>query len=348
MRLSRSEHEMLGQERLNSESLAWLLEPDPDNPSIRYFALCDLLDRPINDPDVIVAKSEIMTSGPVPVILEAPNPEGYWFQPGGGYRKYQGTVWHIMLLSELGADPTDERVQRGCEYLLSHSIASNGGFAASNTQSAMPSNVLHCLNGNLLCALIRLGFLGDPRVQQALDWQVRSIIGEETIAYYQSGTSGPDFTCAVNEKQPCGWGALKAMKSLLAVTSQQRTPDMERAIERGAQFLLRYDVAKADFPSTEKISSAWFKLGFPFSYWSDVLETLDVLVALGYGDDPRLAEAYQWLLSKQNSEGRWKLENSLNGKMWIDIEKRGKPSKRITLRALWVIKGIEQAQSQAG
>jgi hypothetical protein len=79
-----------------------------------------------------------------------------------------------------------------------------------------------------------------------------------------------------------------------------------------------------------------------------VLETLTVLLALGYGGDSRVTDAYHWLLSKQNAEGRWKLENSLNGKMWIDIEKRGKPSKWITLRALRVIKGVEQAQSRAG
>lgn len=95
------------------------------------------MDRPDTDPEVIDAKSDILTSGPVPVILRAQNPEGHWRQSGGGYRKYQGTVWQIMLLSELGVDPNDERVQRGCEYLLSHSIASNGGFAASNTNSAV-------------------------------------------------------------------------------------------------------------------------------------------------------------------------------------------------------------------
>ena len=333
---------MLWQEKLNGDSLTWLLEPDPDNPSIRYFALRDLLDRPVNDPEVITAESEIMITGSVPVILDAQNPEGYWKQPGGGYRKYQGTAWQIMILSELGADPTDERIQRGCEYLLSHSIASNGGFAASNTKSAKPSSVIHCLNGNLLYALIRLGFLGDSRVQLALDWQVRSIIGKEPIEYYKSGTSGPDFSCGVNAKQPCGWGALKAMKALLTVPPQQRTFDIEHAIECGVQFLLRYDVAKADFPYTEKISSAWFKLSFPLSYSSDVLETLAVLVTLGYGCDARLEEAYHWLLSKQDAEGRWKLENSLNGKMWIDIEKRGKPSKWITLRALRVIKALNR------
>lgn len=340
------EDEMVWQERLNGDSLAWLLEPDLDNPAIRYFALRDLLDRPVHDSDVRAAQSAIMTSGPVPVILDAQHPEGYWQQPGGGYRKYRGTVWQVMLLSELGADPIAERVQRGCEYVLNHSIASNGGFAASNTKP-VPSGVIHCLNGNLLYALIRLGFLDDPRVQGALDWQVQSITGEDPVQFYQSGTSGPDFACAVNEKQPCGWGATKAMKALVAVPSSQRTPVMQRAIERGTEFLLRYDLAKADFPYTGKISSAWFKLGFPLSYWSDVLETLAALVALDYGGDARLLPAHQWLLSKQDAQGRWKLENALNGKLWIDIEKRGKPSKWITLRVLRVIKGIEQTYGEA-
>lgn len=337
---------MAWQERLNGDSLSWLLEPDSDNPSIRYFALRDLLDRPGHDPEVMAAQSEIMARGPVPVILGAQNPEGYWEKPGGGYLKYRGSVWQIMLLGEMGADPADERVKRGVEYVLEHSTVSSGGFAAAGGKPA-PSSVIHCLNGNLLFALIRLGFLGDPRVQQALDWQVQSITGEGTVRYYQSGTSGPDFACAVNNKQPCGWGAVKALKALAAISPQQRTPSIQRALERGAEFLMRYDVAASDFPYTGKISSAWFKLGFPLSYWSDVLETLAVLLALGYGGDTRLTRAYHWLLGKQDGAGRWKLENALNGKMWIDIEKRGRPSKWITLRVLRVVKGIEQAQRQA-
>ncbi len=326
-------------DQLQADPLPWLLEPDPANPAIRYFALRDLLGRAADDPEVVEAHSAIMTTGPVPVILDAQHPDGYWQQPGGGYRKYRGTVWQIMLLSELGADSTDERVQRGCEYVLSHSIASNGGFAASNTRP-VPSNVIHCLNGNLLYALIRLGWLDDPRVQQALDWQARAITGEGSIQYYESGTNGPDFACAVNEKQPCGWGATKAMKALAAVPPERRALTVARALERGMEFLLRYDLAKADYPYTEKVSSAWFKLGFPLSYWSDVLETLAVLAALGHGGDPRLAEVYRWLLGKQDAQGRWKLENSLNGKMWIDIEKRGRPSKWITLRVMRVLNTV--------
>jgi hypothetical protein len=32
------------------------------------------------------------------------------------------------------------------------------------------------------------------------------------------------------------------------------------------------------------------------------------------------------------------MENSVNGKMWVDIEEKGKPSKWVTLRALRVLR----------
>jgi hypothetical protein len=327
-----------GEEKLRGDSLSWLCEPDPDNPAIQYFALRDLLHQPEDDPQVIQARSAIMADGPVPAILAAQHPDGYWLRPGGGYGKYRGTVWQIMLLGELGADRKDGRVRQGCEYLLGHSIASNGGF--SFTSPSTPSGVVHCLNGNLLSSLIRLGWVDDPRVERALEWQARAITGEEPMVYYRSGTSGPNFACAINQGQPCGWGATKAIKALAAVPKEWRSPLVARALERGADFLLGYNLAKADYPYTGKVSQTWFKLGFPLSYWSDMLETLEVLVAIGRGDDHRLADAYQWLLHKQDSQGRWKLENSLNGKMWIDIEQRGRPSKWITLRALRVLQAL--------
>jgi hypothetical protein len=327
-------------ERLNDDPIPWLLEPDPANPAVRYFALRDLLDRGEDDPEVREAKAATMTTGPVPVILDAQSPDGYWVKPGSGYSpKYRGTVWQIILLAELGADLSDERVRRGCEYLLGHGIAANGAFSVY--RKPVPSGSLHCLNGNLSYALLRLGYAHDPRVQTALDWQARAIAGEG-IQYLKSGTAGPCFACSVNQGQPCAWGANKALKALSAVPPDQRAPIVQRAIEVGAEFLFSRDPAVADYPYTKRVSSTWFKFGFPLSYWSDVLETTAVLVELGYGDDPRLANALQLVLSKQDAQGRWKLENTLNGKMWADIEEKGKPSKWVTLRALRVLKRVAQ------
>jgi hypothetical protein len=128
------------------------------------------------------------------------------------------------------------------------------------------------------------------------------------------------------------------MKALIAVPPAQRNPAIQGAIRVGAEFLLSRDPAEADYPYTGRVNSTWFKFGFPQSYRCDVLETTEVLVELGYGDDPRLINALQFILSKQGSQGRWKMERTLNGKMWVDIEEKGKPSKWVTLRALRVMR----------
>lgn len=327
----------MGMDRIQGDPLPWLLEPDPANPGVRYFALRDLVERPAEDPEVAAARRATMATGPVPAILDDQAPEGYWAKPGTGYSpKYRATSWQIIFLAELGADPADTRVRRGCEYLLAHSVATNEAFSVY--QSLAPRGALHCLNGNLLYALARLGYAGDARVQAALAWQVRAITGEDDLRYYAAGTSGPGFACGVNLGQPCGWGAVKAMRALAAVPAAQRTSAIQRAIAAGVDFLFSRDPAIADYPFTERVSPFWAKFGFPLSYWSDVLESVEVLAELGYGGDARLAPAIDLILSKQDAQGRWKLENALNRKMWIDIEQRGKPSKWVTLRALRTLK----------
>ncbi len=322
-----------------ANSIHWLLEEDTQNPSVRYFALRDLLGRPESDAEVRAARSAIMRSGPVPLILKAQEPSGTWVKPGSGYSpKYRATVWSLLILAELGADPNEPRIRKGCEYLLEHSLASIGAFSVY--QGLSPNGAVHCLNGNLLFALQRLGFGSDPRLQTVMEWQARAILGEQPIQFYASGTSGPNFACGINLGQACGWGANKAMRGLLEVPRERRTPLVERALQAGADFLLSRDPAVADYPYTKRVSSAWFKLGFPLSYWSDVLETVANLVELSYGGDRRVQPALEWIIGKQDSQGRWKLENALNGKMWVDIEAKGKPSKWITLRALRVLKRV--------
>jgi hypothetical protein len=321
-----------------NQTMDWLLEEDDDNPGVRFFALRDLLGLPLEDREVRRARKAIMQRGPVPVILAAQREDGTWAKGGSGYSpKYRGTVWQVLFLAELGADPADAHVQRGCEALLRGGLASNGAFSAN--AGTPPSGALHCLNGNMIYALHRHGYGDDPRVRAALDWQIGAILGNEDVRFYKSGTSGPGFACGVNLGQPCGWGAAKAMNALLEVPPRRRTRRLREALRVGADFLLSRDPAEADYPYTGRVSSTWFRPGFPLSYWSDVLEVVWILVRLGYASDPRLGRAMEWVLQRRDDQGRWKMRNGLNQKMWIDIEARGKPSKWVTLRAMRVLKG---------
>jgi len=331
--------------KLHDDPLPWLLEPDIEQPAIRYFTLRDILDRSESDSEVQKARAAIMQTGPVPAILAAQESEGYWVKPGPGYGpKYRGTVWQVIFLAQLGADGSDPRVQAGCEYVLSHNIASNGGFSVNGT----PSAFIHCIAGNLGAALIDLGWLEDSRLQAALERQARFITGvdmadikaKHTVERYYAYTPGPMFACGPNAGLSCAWGAVKAMLALSKVPSAQRTDTMQSAINQGVEFLLSHDPAIADYPfgTGNRPNSSWFKFGYPIGYVTDVLQNLEALAALGQARDSRLANTLELVESKQDARSRWRMEYSYNGKTWVDIEKKGQPSKWVTLRALKVLK----------
>ena len=332
--------------QLRGNPLPWLLHPD--SPAVRHVALRDLLGRPSGDPEVADARATAMASDPIAAILAAQHRDGYWEKPGPGYAtKYRGTVWQLIFLDQLGADPTDGRIQAACAYVLAHSQASTGGFGASGragTAPPPPSAVIHCLNGNLLRALIGFGCLEDQRVQEAIEWEARAITGEGMERWYASGTCGPGFACAANEKQACAWGATKAMLGLARIPSSRRSRLVDRAIAAGASFLLSRDPAVADYPmgwGNTRPNGSWFKLGFPSGYVADVLQVVEALVELGYGREPRLAGSISWLLAKQDDQGRWRNEYAYNGKTWVDVERHGQPSKWVTLRACRVLRRLE-------
>jgi hypothetical protein len=335
---------MSHQNPLNADPLPWLLEPDSDNPGVRYFALRDLLGRPADDPDVIAAQADVMRTGPVPAILAAQADEGYWVKPGAGYGpKYQGTLWSLLFLAQLGADGRDPRVRKAVEYVFDHAMTKAGAFSANGA----PSAAIHCLWGNVVRAMLDLGVWGDERLAGSIDWLSRSVTGDSYGAYLKSGLQEPDFVCAANYGLPCGWGAVRVLWALDAVPPQGRTPVVSAAIQASIDFLLRYDVARADYPFQERISSSWFKFGYPLGYVTDVLLNLEALTEAGIVDDPRLADAVALLLGKQDATGRWKLEYSYHGKLWQDVEQKGKPSKWVTLRALRVLtrQGVVQPEA---
>ena len=98
------------------------------------------------------------------------------------------------------------------------------------------------------------------------------------------------------------------------------------------------DPAIADYPTDTKVSSTWFKLGFPSGYMADVLQNLEVLTELGKAKDRRLDRALELVLAKQDAQGRWRNEYPYRGKLWSDVERPRERSKWVTLRACAVVK----------
>jgi hypothetical protein len=330
---------MTWQTQLKGDSLSWLLEPD--DPGARYLAMRDLLDLPPDDPDLVSAREHAHREGPIAVILDAIHPDGYWEQPGPGYLpKYRSGVWSLVLLAQLGASiEMDTRIQRAYGYMLDHSLSASGQFSTTGP----PSGTVDCLQGNLCAAMLDLG-VRDERLPCA--WEgVAPFEDKGAPVRYYAGKYGPDFCCGANNKLACAWGAVKVMLAFGKLPDSERTPLIRSAIQRGVDFLFSVDPLEAAYPNgwNDKPSSNWWKFGFPVFYVTDLLQNVEALVRLGYGGDPRLARALNYIREKQDQDGRWALDYNYTGKTWIDFGVKKKPNKWVTTRAAWVLKSAHRS-----
>ncbi len=330
---------------MRGDSVSWLLEKE--NPGVRYLALRDVADG--SPSEVRAARRAAHKDGPIAVVLNEMDKAGYWVKAGPGYLpKYRSTVWAIILLAQLGARMEDDkRIEQACTYLVEHCLTEDGQFSTTSTASGTAD----CLQGNLCWSLLEMGY-DDQRLEKAFDWMARTVTGEgiapmtdrkATVRYY-AGKCGPDFRCGANDRLPCAWGGVKVMMALGKLSKEKRTPAIKRAIRKGTDFFFSVDPANAAYPTgySTKPSSNWWKFSFPVFYVTDLLQLAEALVAVGYGHDPRLTRVLNIVREKQDASGKWALEYDYTGKTWSDFGKTKQPNKWVTLRALRVLKQVDE------
>jgi hypothetical protein len=292
---------------VSEEVIPWLLEPD--NPSVRYWTLRDILDLSAQDHQVVEARAAIPNSIDVLAILAQQDPAGWWDTPerATGIKRASG---QLLILSEFGLPPND-RTDKACEFVLSKPWL----------PMRHPVCIVPCYTVNCLRFLSHFGFGEDPRLQQGwqsmIDWLDRD---EGLICWYQ-------------KQRPCHW---LAVKSLRAFALTPDFLDVRAAITRTAEALLSH---RFEFEGEEGL---WLRFGFPWYFQSDLLDALEALAACGYSADARWGDLAQHVLAKRQQDGRW-LQGG--GCATARVEHVGQPSKWITLKALRVLKsaGIDVA-----
>ena len=324
--------------RPSPQILDWLLEPS--NPSVRYLTLTRLMGRPSIDPDVEESRRAIMTTGAVPQILANQNEDGSWGIPDKFYTlKYTGTVWTVLLLAELAADPADPRIRKACEFILSHSWnEETGGFSyqqSARSERGLTSSVIPCLTGNMVYSLIRLGYMDDERVQRAIDWIVTLQRADDGIDDRPEGAIYKRLTSCFG-RHSCHMGVAKSLKALAAIPHEQRSEAVQAKLTQLTDYFLIHHLYKKSHQLDQIAKPGWLKPGFPLMYNTDIVELLELFLDLGI-EDPRLDDAIDILRTRQQPDGRWILENSFNGKMQIRIEQKDKPSKWITMKACRIL-----------
>ncbi len=322
----------------DAKTLTWLL--GKDQPAVRYHALVNLLDRTEDDPEVKDARSKIARVGWAAEQLRTQRAKGFWEarEPRNVaeyvdflyFPPYLSTNWRALVLADLGLDSSHPKVRKIAELLFEYKL-----------RLSSPFNFYHeevCISANTARMLIRFGYGEDPRVRRLLDWLIED----------QREDGG--WNCS--QGTPGTLDAWEALAAFAALPKAKRSPPMDRAIEKGAEFYLERKLLEegAKYPP-------WFRLHYPNHYFYDFLVGLDVLTQLGFAGDARLGPALDLLRGKRRPDGTWLLDKvhpdiGTGIKVYsnprkvrpLEIEAPGRPSKWITLKALTVLKRVAEAQ----
>jgi hypothetical protein len=315
---------------------SWLLEDD--NPSIRYWVLRELLATDVDSKEVESVKREVMDSNLVTSILSAQHKDGYWVKEEDMYLpKYRATTHQLLILAEVGATKTP-MIEKAIEHVYRFQ-RNSGHFLIKLPKSEKGKNSVVkdgcCFDGNILYYLNHFGYLEDPRTTKLLefiyDYYDQTNAGWRCRAY----PINPEGVFPVN----CYMGATKILKAFSMIPEEKRSKQMNKIIDCETEKILENRVYRylRNPDGSRKDKAGWKRFGFPLFYQADLLEVMVTLTRLGVLDE-RMRDALRMIVEARQKDGRWLLKDSFNGKMWIDIEEKNKPSKWITFRALYVLR----------
>jgi hypothetical protein len=304
---------------LHVDPTPWLLEPE--QPSIRYWTMVDLLNWPASSQEVQAAKTAVAEQPLVKEIFATQHPDGYWGEDETKPYTVQGAVTMLNLLYQLGMAP-DERTWAGCDSLLKNSQHTSGGLSMVKTTR---SGIFPCTTGEQLPFLVYFGLQDDPRVRAAFVYLIQSVSAAEAL------------DCGRYQHRDCLWGAIAILKGLAVLPTGLQTAQTRELVVRLANRLLD---APYDFAGEHK---RWLTLGVPRAW--DLLSALKALAAHGYAQDARFQALFERVLALQDEQGRW-LCGSVS-RTW-PLEKRNQPSKWVTLDVMRILRQISGAAISMG
>ena len=309
---------------LKADPTEWLLEPE--NPPIRYWTLVDILDRSPNDGEVRAAQAAIPTYPPVAELLASQKPDGNW-----GSRDYYlpraslGTFWVLTVLGDLGLTAEDEHVRRGCDFMFTHQ-RENGKFSRRRRVSGQGmvwrEDTEPCTHARIVRFLLQFGFAQDPRVRQAIDWLLP--IQRDDGMWF----------CRDEGRRGCLRATIDVLRVAALDPPTASQPGIPQAADAVCELLMEPRMSR--YHVGDKWGT-WEGLKYPY-YGFSVISALDALARLGYTpEEPKIAGAVEYLLSRQSPDGTWPMDESWPSPP-IDFGQPGEPNKWLTLDALRVVR----------
>lgn len=322
----------------------WLL--DNSEPSIRFHALREILGEQTGHKEytAILESRAIrrMATHNATILGNTANYDLF----------YKGSIWCFAEAVERGLDNRTPIIHNTAEFIMSTCQTSSGGFGLN----WHPRVELACRTGDMIKYLLRAGYR-DERISRGIDWIVKNqradggwlhcplagICDQLKLVLLKKPGGGLQ-----REQNPevtsCFFATIACSMALVESSLLSGSDSNNDSIKKAADFFLMRSLFKNTRNEPIATRTSWNRdfrlLGYPVLSQYDILYGLIFIARAGLINDRRTGEAFNLIMSKQNNDGTWNMENVQTGMLKDDTVKRPsvKKSKWVTLQVLRLLK----------
>ena len=303
-------------------TIDWLLDSDP---AIRWQVMRDLTDAPAEE--VAAERARVATEGWGARLLALQRTDGSWAGVAWN-RGWDSTMHVLMLLRDLGLDPTSDAARRAVD-LVRDGVTWQGG-PDYDGRPFFAGEVEPCING-------QVGAIGAYFGQDVRDIMDRLLAEQLPDGGWNCEAANGSTRSSFNT-------TICVLEALLEYElTGMGCPAVTEARLRGQEYLLDRHLFRRRstgevIQHDRKGGAAWTRFAFPTWWHYDVLRGLEYLRRAGVAPDTRVDEAIGLVEAKRDGDGRWPLEARYPGRMPVEMDEgEGRPSRWNTLRALRVL-----------
>ncbi len=327
---------------LTGDPTEWML--NRKDPSVRYAVLKEIF----RETNLNGEYEQLLLSPEIRSLLDS-SEDGIL-----GDRKkfdiyYLGTMWCFAEAVERGLDIRTEIVRKTADFIIENFQMPSGGF----TLNWKPNTEISCRTGDMVRYLIKAGYRGGA-VDKGIEWIRRNQRDDGGWLHCPISGFGDSFKLMLlkspgkglmREKnhgvKSCFYATASCLNALLDYEGAHGRQSI--SIRRGAEFFLRQNVYLNRNKKPVKTKKFWNRdfrlLGYPVLSQYDLLYGLLIISKAGMIKDPRSGKAFNLLMSKQNSDGTWNLENAQTGMLFGSGKAPlGEKSRWVTLNVLRMLK----------
>lgn len=239
--------------------------------------------------------------------------------------------WRLLELSEIPFTHTLGKVQKWLELLIDKSYIQEG-FSLTGDKDGL----LACHNAMITTILIKMEYDNKDKIDAGINWILDYQNVERSKECKWTGSDLFTRFGGCMKKTPCFYGVVKSM---IALTEYKKrfggSKKLDNKLNQGLEYIRKHKVFKR-LSTGKPIEPSIIENFYPYTYKSNIIETLLLLKANGLLNDERCNEAIDILKQKQCSDGFWQVDTSYMKTAWIDFDKPKKPGPWIS----YVISGL--------